>query len=123
MSGEIIDEFCEHFLRGRARLGFGFGLLFVVLVVLCQPVMPNGRFGTVYVDAFSHVGSVVEMGRIRGAVAVPGWGLPLWCGLWGVGGHCLLSFGWPLNCEAHFLAWKMAKAQTARSLIMPPMKV
>ena len=89
MSGEIIDEFCEHFLRGRARLD----LLFVVLVVLCQPVMPNGRFGTVYVDAFSHVGSVVEMGRIRRAVAVPDWGWPLWWGPGVVVGHGWLSFG------------------------------
>ena len=89
VSGEIIDECCEHFLWGRARLG----LLLVVVVVLCEPVMPNGRFRTVCVADFSHVGSVVEMGRIRGAVAVPDWGWLPWCGPGVVGAHCWLWFG------------------------------
>ena len=49
-------------------------LLLVVLVVFSQSIMPNGHFRTVFVADFSHVCSVVEMRRIRGAVAVPGWG-------------------------------------------------
>ena len=88
VSGESVNEFDEHFLWRRARLEL---LLVVVLMVFCQPIMPNGHFRTVFVSDFSHVGSVVEMRRIRGAVAVPGWGWPLW---WGLGlslamGGCL----------------------------------
>ena len=73
-------------------------LLLVVLVVFRQPIMPNSHFRTVFGADFSHVCSFVEMRRIRGAVAVPGWGWPLWCGPGVVAGHCWLSCGWPLNC-------------------------
>ena len=41
---EIVDEFDEHVLWRRA----GLRVLFVV-VVFCQPVVPNSRFGTVFV--------------------------------------------------------------------------
>ena len=74
--GEIVDEFYEHVLGRRAWLE----LLLVVLVVLCQPVMPN-------------MGSVVGMERIRGAVTVPEWGWPPWCGPGVAGARCWLSFG------------------------------
>ena len=67
-------------------------------MVFCQPIMPNGHFRTVFIADFSHVGSLVEMRRIRGAITVPGWGWPQWCGPLGVCGHCCLSYGWPLNC-------------------------
>ena len=89
VSGESVSEFYEHFLWRRARLEL---LFVVVLMVLCQPVMPNSRFRTVFVADFAHVCSVGEMGRIRGAVAVPGWGWPLWWGPWVVVGHGWLSF-------------------------------
>ena len=68
-------------------------LLLVVLVVFSQPIMPNGHFRTVFVADFAHVCSVGEMGRIRGAVAVPGWGLPLWCGPAVGVAHCWLADG------------------------------
>ena len=73
-------------------------LLVVALMVLCEPVMPNSRFRTVFVFDCFHVGSVVEMRRIRGAVTVPGWGWAPWVGPLGVGGHGCLFPGWPLNC-------------------------
>ena len=55
VAGEIVDEFDEHVLGRRARLE----LLLVVVVVFCEPVVPNGRFGTVFVCDCAHVGFVV----------------------------------------------------------------
>ena len=56
---------------GRARLIF--------VMVLCQPVVPNGRFGTFFVGDCAHVG-FVRMERVRQVGAVPAWGWAPWCG-------------------------------------------
>ena len=62
--GERVSQFDEHVLRGRARLV----LMFVM--VLRHPVVPNGRFGTVFVGDCAHMGFVrMEGVRRTGAVA------------------------------------------------------
>ena len=86
--GEIVNEFDEHVLWRRARLR----LLFVVVVVFCQLVVPNGRFGTVFVCDGAHVG-FIWMERVRWTGAVPEWGWAPWVGPLGVGGHCCLFLG------------------------------
>ena len=47
--------------------------------MFCQPVVPNGCFGTVFVGDGSHVG-FVWMGRVRRTAAVPEWGWAPWDG-------------------------------------------
>ena len=60
---ESVSEFDEHVLWGRARLV----LMFVM--VLCQPVVPNGRFGTVFVGDCAHMSFVwIEGVRRAGSV-------------------------------------------------------
>ena len=78
---ERVDQFNEHVVWGRARLMF--------VMVLLQPVVPNGRFGTVFVGDCAHVGFVwifflMERVRWTGAVA---W---RWCGRRGAARRLLL---------------------------------
>ena len=60
-------------LWGRARL------MLMFVMVLRQPVVPNGRFGTVFVGDCAHMGFVwMEGVRRTGAVALLV--RPPWCG-------------------------------------------
>ena len=62
--GESVSEFDEHVLWGRVRL------VLVFVMVLCQPVVPNGRFGTVFAGDCAHMCFVwMEGVRRTGAVA------------------------------------------------------
>ena len=53
---ERVGQFNEHLVWGRVRLIF--------VMVLCHPVVPNGRFGTICVGDCAHVG-FVWMERVR----------------------------------------------------------
>ena len=68
---ERVGQFDMHVVWGRAMLIF--------CMVLCQPVVPNGRFGTVFIGNCAHVG-FVWMERVRRMGAVPEWGWAPWDG-------------------------------------------
>ena len=68
---ERVGQFDEHVMWGCARLIF--------VMVLRQPVVPNGHFGTVFVGDCAHVG-FVRMERVRRTGAVPEWGWAPWDG-------------------------------------------
>ena len=68
---EHVGQFDEHVVWGRARLMF--------VMVLCQPVVPNGCFGTVFVVDCAHVG-FVRMERVRQTGVVPEWEWAPWDG-------------------------------------------
>ena len=88
VSGESVNEFDEHVVGRRARLE----MLFVMVVVFCEPVVPNGRSGTVFVYDCAHVVFIWIEG-VRRMGAVPEWGWAPWVGPLMVGGHYCLFLG------------------------------